>query len=207
MNSSTHQKSASLNHPQSGGMLLNLGIGIVVGLLVALVAVFFMMNGDGGPFKNMKNQATLPVAGQSTDPNAPLYGAAPMTLDPNANVAAGNTDVLTAGGVVSSGAKSGKPAPVKTPESDPLSDLIKSSGAEASDKGHSNHPADTTTPKTTKPADAKPADKAVKAPLDVKPVEVPKPKTVSEPAKPKAASEPAKPKIVTPKTVSEADGK
>ena len=62
----------SISNRQSGGLLLNIGIGIVLGLLAALTAVFLVMR--GGPFKDHQNSNALEQSGASTDPNAPLYG-------------------------------------------------------------------------------------------------------------------------------------
>ncbi|GHA73612.1 hypothetical protein GCM10009007_13320 [Formosimonas limnophila] len=171
MNTTKHTLRAQLNHRQSGGMLLNIGIGIVLGLLAALLAVFLIMNGDGGPFKNNNNTNTLDNAGQSTDPNAPLYGAPAPTLDPNTNVEASpgdGADVLTGSGAATTAArKTGKPAAVKTPESDPLASIIKGSSDKAEVKP------------TDKPAD-KPATQPISQPISQpadKPVAVPKPVT------------------------------
>lgn len=172
MNTTKHPLRAQLNHRQSGGMLLNIGIGIVLGLLAALLAVFLIMNGDGGPFKNNNNTNTLDNAGQSTDPNAPLYGAPAPTLDPNTNVQASPGDgagVLTGSGAATTAApKTGKPAAVKTPENDPLANIIKGSSDKAEVKP-TDKPADKP---ATKPAD-KPADKSAATPKPVTPKPAP----------------------------------
>lgn len=51
---------------------MNIGIGIILGLLTALLAVFLVTN-NNGPFKE-QNTNTFDTSGQVTDPNAPLYG-------------------------------------------------------------------------------------------------------------------------------------
>jgi hypothetical protein len=181
MNTTKHPLRAPLNHRQSGGMLVNIGIGIVLGLLAALLAVFLIMNGDGGPFKNNNNTNALDNAGQSTDPNAPLYGAPAPTLDPNANVQASHADgagVLTSSGAAATAApktgkpaaapKTGKPAAVKTPENDPLANIIKGSSDKAEVKP-TDKPADKP---ATKPAD-KPTDKPAATPKPVTPKPAP----------------------------------
>ena len=161
MNTSTQN---TPNHRQHGGMLLNVGLGIVVGLIAALAAVYFAMNDEGGPFKNLGNQPTLESNGQSTDPNAPLYGAPPLPLDPSDNVPASPGDGVGAltGGAVPAAPKTGKAAAVKTPENDPLAAMINGSN------------------------DKKPDTKTTQKPTD-KPVDKPATKTV-EPSKPKAVT-------------------
>ena len=161
MNTSTQN---TPNHRQHGGMLLNVGLGIVVGLIAALAAVYFAMNDEGGPFKNLGNQPTLESNGQSTDPNAPLYGALPLPLDPSDNVPASPGDGVGAltGGAVPAEPKTGKAAAVKTPENDPLAAMINGSN------------------------DKKPDTKTTQKPTD-KPVDKPASKTV-EPSKPKAVT-------------------
>jgi hypothetical protein len=187
MNTTKHPLRADLSHPQSGGVLLNVGIGIVLGLLAALLAVFLTMNSDGGPFKNNSNSNTLDTTGQSTDPNAPLYGAPAPTLSPTANVQASPGDgagVLTGSGAATTGVpKTGKPAAVKTPENDPLANIIKGS----SDK-----------------ADVKPVDKPVNKPVD-KSVNKPVDKSVNKPVDKPADKPAAAPKSVTPKPAPDAN--
>ena len=79
---------------QSGGLILNVGIGIVLGLLAALLAVFLVMK--GGPFKDHANTNTIaPQTGQAADPNTPLYGAPAQPIDPAA--AANKTNANTGG--------------------------------------------------------------------------------------------------------------
>lgn len=63
----------------------NIGIGMLVGLLIALIVAYFAM-GDG-PFKDKSNKNTLGAQQGSTDPNSSLYGAtvvAPVGLPSNA---------------------------------------------------------------------------------------------------------------------------
>lgn len=62
------------NNPnnQSGGLIMNIGIGIILGLLTALLAVFLVTK-NGGPFKK-QDANTFDASGQVTDPNEPLYG-------------------------------------------------------------------------------------------------------------------------------------
>lgn len=62
------------NTPSSGrnGSVLNIGIGMLIGLVVALVVAAFAMS--GGPFREKANTNTLTPTTGSTDPNAPLYG-------------------------------------------------------------------------------------------------------------------------------------
>lgn len=66
----------------------NIGIGMLVGLLIALIVAFFAM-GDG-PFKDKSNKNTLGAQQGSSDPNSSLYGATVAPVGLPSNAAPGN---------------------------------------------------------------------------------------------------------------------
>lgn len=142
---------------QSGGLVMNIGIGIVLGLLAALLAVFLVMK--GGPFKEHANNNALEQTGASTDPNAPLYGpnVAPITAGGDAANAAGEG----LGALTSSGATAPKSTtsattetakPVTTPTADPVAAIIDA----AKPKVETTKPADPVKPDVTAPKEVKP---------------------------------------------------
>ena len=170
---------------QSGGLILNVGIGIVLGLLAALLAVFLVMK--GGPFKDHANTNTIaPQTGQAADPNTPLYGAPAQPIDPaaaanktNANTGGEGVGALTGNSSITDTAPAAKSAtketakPVATPASDPVAAMINAA----------------TGNKTAPPAEKKPAAKTEPAP-DVKPT----PKSTTNDTKPVATTD-SKPKV------------
>lgn len=165
--SSHHQKPKN----QNGGLMLNIGIGIVLGLLAALAAVFLVMR--GGPFKDNQNNNALEQKGQSTDPNAPLYGtnAAPVNLGAGAASSPGEgLGALTTSGdpAANSSATAETAKPVKTPTADPVAAMIEEANQT---KPVTNKPeADTKNP--SKPADKPKVDATT--PKEVKPTAAPK---------------------------------
>ena len=80
--SSISQKSKDSNS------VLNIGIGMLIGLIVALVVAYFAMS--SGPFRDKANKNVLSDQQGNTDPNAPLYtnSTTPPTIP--SNVAPGN---------------------------------------------------------------------------------------------------------------------
>lgn len=158
MNHSLNNTPANSNR-QSGGLVMNMGIGIVLGLLVALLAVFLVTKGDS-PFKEQKTNA-LEASGQVTDPNAPLYGAnstAPVVVAPtDASVAP--VDATTSATVVTA-------QPVATPAADPVSSIIKAS-------------TNTTKPVPTAAPKVEPKEVATNTPKVVKPAVAPKATTAT----------------------------
>jgi cell division septation protein DedD len=132
-------QTASLSHRQSGGLLMNMGIGIILGLLAALLAVVLMTRG-GSPFKEHGKGNSIDSAAGVTDPNAPLYGTnappapaasatpeAPVGVASVAEVPAPNTPpaepanpstapmITAAAPNTSAPAKTTAPTPAKTP--------------------------------------------------------------------------------------------
>ena len=63
---------------KSGSSALNIGIGMLIGLIVALVVAYFAMN--SGPFRDNANKNVLSDQQGNTDPNAPLYSSNPSTV-------------------------------------------------------------------------------------------------------------------------------
>lgn len=77
--SSISQKSKDSNS------VLNIGIGMLIGLIVALVVAYFAMS--SGPFRDKANKNVLSDQQGNTDPNAPLYSnnpSATSTIPSNA---------------------------------------------------------------------------------------------------------------------------
>lgn len=186
---------------QAGGLILNVGIGVIFGLLAALLAVY--LSTKGGPFKDHANTNTIaPAAGQSSDPNAPLYGAPAQTLDPKAAAAATaaatasgeGLGVLTGNSSITAPAKSATKQTaqaVETPPSDPVGAVINGTSGAKSDSGKpdSNKAGSNAKPETVQP---KPA-------ANTTPATESKPKTTA-PAQ-TAAATPAAPKPVKPTTL------
>lgn len=170
---------------QSGGLILNLGIGILLGLLAALLAVFLVMR--GGPFKDKDHGATTaptPVTtanNLSTDPNAPLYGAPVQTLDPKTNAAApaDATAAILGAGATSAASVAATPhkAVPKKPAAtqDPVAAIVN-----AASKPATTPPPKIATPQAsdnenTPPAKPKPAPQAIHTPAkESKPSTLPK---------------------------------
>lgn len=140
---------------QHGGLVMNMGIGIVLGLLVALLAVFLVTKGDS-PFREQKTNV-LESSGQVTDPNAPLYGAnsaTPVVVAPIDGASVAPIDVTTSATVATA-------QPVSTPAADPVSSIIKASTSAAK-------PVPTVAPKV------EPKEVATNTPKVVKPAVAPK---------------------------------
>ncbi len=81
---SNQTSSAATRKSNGGSSALNIGIGMLLGLIVALVVAFFAMS--GGPFRDKSNKNVLTDSQQgNTDPNAPLYTKTntPPTLPDN----------------------------------------------------------------------------------------------------------------------------
>lgn len=139
---------------QSGGLVMNIGIGIVLGLLAALLAVFLVMK--GGPFKEHGNANVLGQNGASTDPNAPLYGAnTPLPASMPAGEGAqgdGSAALTSEKNSVSATPETAKP--VQTPTADPVGAIIDAANQKSTPKVEADKPAVIATPKPT-PALAK----------------------------------------------------
>lgn len=167
---------------QAGGLILNVGIGVIFGLLAALLAVY--LSTKGGPFKDHANTNSItPAAGQSADPNAPLYGAPAQTLDPKAAAAA--AAVVSGAGV---GVLTGTPNPpksatketakaVETPPADPVAAVINGNKSDTAKPTTAPAPSTDAKPKASTPA-ATPAPAAntttTPAPKPAKPANLPK---------------------------------
>mgnify|MGYP003616961194 FL=1 len=173
----TNNSHSSLPHGrQGGGLILNVGIGVVLGLLAALLAVFLVMK--GGPFKDHANTNTIaPQTGQAADPNTPLYGAPAQPIDPTSNKPATNsggegvgaltgnssiTDTNPTPAVKSATKETAKP--VATPASDPVAAMINA----ATGNKAAPPPEKKAAVKTEPAPDAKPAPKST--PSDMKPI-------------------------------------
>lgn len=107
----TDNTNPSRRNAGASSSTLNIGIGMLIGLIVALIVAYFAMS--GGPFQDKaKNNALTPNTG-NTDPNAPLYTnqqttTAPPTTpsnDPAANEQGAGVGVLTGGSAPSTTAK------------------------------------------------------------------------------------------------------
>ncbi|TDR30995.1 hypothetical protein [Hydromonas duriensis] len=187
MTTSKHKSnSTTLPHGrQAGGLILNIGIGIVLGLLAALLAVFLV--NKGGPFRDHANTNTLtPAAGQTNDPNAPLYGAPPPVLPPSdaktADTSNSDKNALTGDDAATAEAKKQSATKdtaksVETPPTDPVAAIISSTdkkAASAKPKTDATNKASTPTKSTdTKPASENKADDGG-VPKEVKPASLPK---------------------------------
>lgn len=173
---------------------LNIGIGMLIGLLVALIVAYFSMS--GGPFRDKANNNSLTPTNGSTDPNAPLYtnqqgstGVAPVSptlpsTDPAANEQGAGTGVLMGGAAASGSSPSKKPssdstdtttadeAPTKPKKTDdPIGDLINNKAQPASN-------------------------------TETKPVEKAKPSTTNDSGKTSSTVAPKTASAVTPKAVT-----
>ena len=80
MNDQTHP---TPKNSQSGNLALNIGIGMLLGLVIALIVAYFAMN--SGPFRDRSNKNILNTQQGNTDPNAPLYtnSSSPPTIPSN----------------------------------------------------------------------------------------------------------------------------
>ena len=95
MNDQTHP---TPKNSQSGNLALNIGIGMLLGLVIALIVAYFAMN--SGPFRDRSNKNILNTQQGNTDPNAPLYtnSSSPATIPSNTtsgNEQGAGTGVLT----------------------------------------------------------------------------------------------------------------
>ncbi|AXF84756.1 hypothetical protein DTO96_100466 [Ephemeroptericola cinctiostellae] len=217
----TNSSHSSLPHGrQGGGLILNVGIGVVLGLLAALLAVFLVMK--GGPFKDHANTNTIaPQTGQAADPNTPLYGAPVQPIDPAANKAATNsggegvgaltgnssiTDTTPTPAVKSATKETAKP--VATPSSDPVAAMI---NAATGNKTAIPPPEKKAAVKAEPAPDAKPAPKPTTSDIKPTPATDSKPKvntsgttSNSSTATTKTAAAPAKEVKPTQKTTTKA---
>jgi hypothetical protein len=83
MNDQTH--SSIPQKTKDSNSALNIGIGMLLGLIVALVVAYFAMS--SGPFRDKANKNVLSDQQGNTDPNAPLYSnnpSATSTIPSNA---------------------------------------------------------------------------------------------------------------------------
>ena len=83
MNDQTH--SSIPQKTKDSNSVLNIGIGMLIGLIVALVVAYFAMS--SGPFRDKANKNVLSDQQGNTDPNAPLYSnnpSATSTIPSNA---------------------------------------------------------------------------------------------------------------------------
>lgn len=86
MNDQTH--SSIPQKTKDSNSALNIGIGMLLGLFVALVVAYFAMS--SGPFRDKANKNVLSDQQGNTDPNAPLYTNSTTPLTMPSNVAPGN---------------------------------------------------------------------------------------------------------------------
>ena len=96
MNDQTH--SSIPQKTKDSNSALNIGIGMLLGLIVALVVAYFAMS--SGPFRDRSNKNILNTQQGNTDPNAPLYtnSSSPATIPSNttpANEQGAGIGVLT----------------------------------------------------------------------------------------------------------------
>jgi cell division protein FtsN len=86
MNNQTH--STVPQKLKGGSSALNIGIGMLIGLIVALVVAYFAMS--SGPFRDKSNKNVLSDPKGNTDPNAPLYTSPSAAPTIPSNTAPGN---------------------------------------------------------------------------------------------------------------------
>ncbi len=192
--------SSSSKNALGGTSALNIGVGMLIGLVIALIVAFFAMN--SGPFrdKSNKNVLTAPQGG-NTDPNASLYSTsvAPTTIPSSAtpsNEQGAGVAALTDSKLVPSkqalADTSTAGGDAKTAVKDPISELI-------SNKTPASTATDPNAPKVVAPKVVEPkpqsstsntSSTASTATAAVK-VVTPKPVTVK----------PAEPKVIKPVTV------
>ena len=74
----------SSNKTVLGSPTMNIGVGMLIGLVLAVIVAFFAMN--GGAFRDKSNKNAITVPQGNPDPNASLYGTsvAPTTIPSNA---------------------------------------------------------------------------------------------------------------------------
>ncbi|MGL4767482.1 MAG: hypothetical protein ACRCV6_05325 [Formosimonas sp.] len=152
---------------------MNVGIGVVLGLLAALLAVFLVTR--GGPFKEQSATRTIEPSSTNSDPNAPLYGPNVAPLPPSAtndNTQGAGVAALTDNGTtvpkanVSATSKTAKP--VEPSDKDPVAAMIDAANKGKPEVGKS----DAGKPDAPKPSTPKPIE-PVAAPKEVKPTPAP----------------------------------
>ncbi|MBS1174029.1 MAG: hypothetical protein H6R05_160 [Burkholderiaceae bacterium] len=100
MNDQTH--SSIPQKSKDGNSALNIGIGMLLGLIVALVVAYFAMS--SGPFRDKANKNVLSDQQGNTDPNAPLYTNSTSSPTIPSNVAPSNEQGAGVGALTNTGA-------------------------------------------------------------------------------------------------------
>lgn len=119
----TEQSHSSIPTPKKSNSAVNIGIGVLMGLIVALIVTYFAMG--SGPFRDKSSNTVLTPPTSNTDPNTPLYGNNANNTSVSTNQAPdnaqGNGIGALLGGKVPTNHQSTTAAPNGTPPTENLS--------------------------------------------------------------------------------------